>query len=256
MDINWLRTVYTAITTFLGGIIHGVAGFGLSQVTMGIMPLFRDVASAAIITGIIAIVSNFRIWLSVKDAFEVKSLFQPIIGLLIGLPIGLFLFANSDEAQARQSIGIIILIAVATILVGKQTNILSRIFENITDRYNGIFAVIAGFIAGVLGGAVSIPGPPMIIYGVFMTSTGSWTGRKLKSVFTAFFGLLQLYRTGLVAFQGGLTLPILTDSLFVLPAMLFGVYIGIKIFNRFSNRIFNWVLIAALTINGLILLIQ
>lgn len=256
MDIHWLKTFYTAMTSFLGGIVHGIAGFGLAQVTMGIMPLFRDVASAAIITGIIAIVSNFRVWLSVRDEFDLKSFIQPFLGLVIGLPIGLFLFTNLEEVQARKTIGIIILIAVITIVIGKQTNILDRLFKNITSKYNGVLAVIAGFIAGVLGGAVSIPGPPMIIYGVFMTSSDTWSGKKLKSIFTAFFGLLQLYRTSLVAFQGGISQAILIDSFFALPMMLVGVYLGIKIFNRFSNKLFNWVLVGVLTVNGLLLFFQ
>lgn len=41
MDINWLKTLYTAITTFFGGIVNGVAGFGLAQVNMGIMPFLE-----------------------------------------------------------------------------------------------------------------------------------------------------------------------------------------------------------------------
>lgn len=48
MNIDWQVTFYTSLTIFLGAIVHGVAGFGLVQVNMGLMPLFRSVSSAAL----------------------------------------------------------------------------------------------------------------------------------------------------------------------------------------------------------------
>lgn len=256
MNVDWLITFYTSLVIFLGAIVHGIAGFGLAQVNMGLMPLFRSVSSAAVINGITAVTSNFRVWWSTRDDFDIKSLLKPLVGVLVGMPLGLYIFRNLDEDQAKKIIGIIILIAVGTIIAGKQTNILDRMFKNVTDKYNTFFAILAGFLAGVLGGAVSIPGPPMIVYGAFMNTAGGWTGKKTKSIFTAFFGLVQLYRTSVVAFSGGITSDLFVEALIALPAMLLGTYVGIKIFDRFSNEAFNWILILALTANAIILLVQ
>lgn len=256
MNIDWQVTFYTSLTIFLGAIVHGITGFGLAQVNMGLMPLFRSVSSAAVINGITAVTSNFRVWWSTRDDFELKSLLKPLAGVTVGMPLGLYIFRNLDENQAKTIVGIIILIAVGTIITGKQTNILDRLFKNVTDKYHTFFSILAGFLAGILGGAVSIPGPPMIVFGAFKNAAGDWTGKKTKSIFTAFFGIVQLYRTSVVAFNGGISGDLFLEALIALPAMLLGTYVGIKIFDRFSNEAFNWILIVALTANAIILLVQ
>lgn len=255
MNIEWIETLLTSGTILIASIVHGIAGFGLAQITMGIMPLFRDVASAAIIYSMIAVVSNFRVWWSVKENFDWKDWIKPVIGLVVGLPIGLYIFDQLDKGQVRITIGIVLLIAVAIIIIGKQTSILSSWFED--KDYSGGYAlpVLAGLAAGILAGAVAIPGPPMILYGTFMVATGNWDGKKMKATFTAFFGTVMLYRVATTAVQGDITGDLVLQALIALPAMLIGVFIGIKIFDKIPKKIFNWVVLTMLTINAFILLL-
>ena len=70
MGIELVETILTSVTIFFASIVHGIAGFGLAQVSMGFMPLFRDAASAAVIFSMIAVVSNFRVWFSVREEFD------------------------------------------------------------------------------------------------------------------------------------------------------------------------------------------
>ncbi len=53
---------------------------------MGLMPLFSSEASASIIFSLIAVVSNFRVWWSVRDKFVVKHWLFPVLGLVFGMP--------------------------------------------------------------------------------------------------------------------------------------------------------------------------
>jgi len=149
-----MNTLFSSITIFIASIVHGIAGFGLAQVAMGIMPLFRTAAS-------VAVVSNFRVWWSVKDDFDVKDWIKPVIGL----PLGLYVFNQLDKGQVRIAIGLVLLLAVILIPLGKQTNALKNLFEDKDYSAGWILPLIAGFTAGVLAGAVAIPGPPMILYG-------------------------------------------------------------------------------------------
>lgn len=256
MDISWLDTLISSIAIFLGSIVHGIAGFGLAQVSMGIMPLFRSTASAAAIFSIVAVVSNFRVWWSVRDEFDVKDWVKPVIGLVAGLPLGLYVFNQLDEGEVSITIGIVLLIAVVAIIVGKQTDILKEIFKGKDYSDGWILPLIAGFTAGLLAGAVAIPGPPMILYGTFMVATNTWTGKKMKATFTAFFGTVMLYRFAAVTFQGNMNLGLFTEALIAIPAMLLGAYVGIKIFEKIPQKVFNWVVIGMLTINAFILIFK
>lgn len=254
MDIQWLETILTSGTILIASIVHGIAGFGLAQVAMGIMPLFREAASAAIIFSMVAVVSNFRVWWSVRDDFDWKDWIKPVIGLVIGLPIGLYVFGQLNKDQVRIAIGIVLLLAVVLITLGKQTSIMKSWFEN--KDYSGGYAlpILAGLIAGILAGAVAIPGPPMILYGTFMVATGNWDGKKMKATFTAFFGTVMLYRVASTIFQGNMTMDLFIQALIAIPSMLIGAYIGIKIFKKIPQKIFNWIILIMLTINAFILL--
>src|SRR6056297_1520556 len=203
---NLVETALTFLVIMFGTIVHGVAGFGLAQVSMGLMPLFRSGASASIIFSLIAVVSNFRIWWSVKNEFVIKDWIYPVIGLAFGMPLGIYIFSGFSKEQFRIAIGVTLLLAAILITVFKKLTSFREWLKskNFTPGWKS--GVIAGFIAGIFGGAVAIPGPPMIIYGTFMMIAGYWKSKQMKAVFTAFFGTMMLYRLVAVLIEGSFTL--------------------------------------------------
>ncbi len=255
MDINWVTTALSALVILGATVVHGVAGFGLAQVAMGLMPLFRSPSSASVIFSIIAIISNFRIWWSVREDFDWKAWSIPVIGLAVGLPLGIIVFARLSQPQLRIAIGITLLIAVALLGAVRQSSVVKDWLRNTGFEPGWPIGVTAGLLAGILGGAIAIPGPPMILYGSFMLAAGYWKGDKMKAVFTAFFGTLMFYRVGSLAVTGEITAPLLVESAVAVPALLLGAWLGIKIYDLVPEEIFSWVVLAMLTGNALVLLL-
>jgi hypothetical protein len=254
MDINWINTGLSALVIFVATIVHGIAGFGLAQVSMGIMPLFRSPASASAIFSVIAVVSNARIWWSVREDFDWKDWIIPVAGLAVGLPLGIFVFQFLNKSQLRIAIGVTLLVAVALIAAVRQSSVVKDWLKEQEFEPDWKIGVVAGFLAGVLGGAVAIPGPPMILYGAFMVAAGFWKGDKMKAIFTAFFGTLMLYRVGSLAVTGEMTVPRLVEAAAALPALFLGAWLGIKIYNLIPEDIFSWIVLVMLTINAFVLL--
>jgi hypothetical protein len=46
---TWITTGLTAVVILVAAAVHGIAGFGFAEVSMGVMPLFRSPSSASII---------------------------------------------------------------------------------------------------------------------------------------------------------------------------------------------------------------
>src|SRR6056297_647728 len=111
MNFDYVVVLLSAGSIFLGTLVHGIAGFGLAQVSMGLMPLFRNPIDASAIFGIVAIVSNARIWFSVRNHFSWKDWLIPVGGLAFGLPLGILLLQQLSEAQLRLIIGVTLLLA-------------------------------------------------------------------------------------------------------------------------------------------------
>lgn len=254
MELQWIETLYTALTIFVATILHGIVGFGFAQVSMGVMPLFRSAASAAIIFSIVALVSNFRVWWSVRESFDCREWIKPIVGLIAGLPLGLYFFDQMNKHQMRLTIGIVLLVGVVLIVLSRQTDVLKKWIKNSDYEPGWVLPVVVGFIAGILGGAVAIPGPPMILYGTFMAASGKWSHKKMKAVFTAFFGTLMLYRVASIIVQGDMTQSLALEAAIAIPGLLLGAWLGITIFNKTPQKTFNWIILALLTINAVILI--
>ena len=254
MNYDWLIVGLSAGAIFLGSFVHGIAGFGLAQVSMGLMPLFRDPSMAAIIFSVVAVFSNLRVWWSVRDEFDLKAWLIPISGTLVGLPLGILTLQNLSEDQLRIIIGITLLVAVILITLLRKLNLFDKWLSGKDIENTWYLGLIAGFLAGILGGAVAIPGPPMIIYGAFMLALGVWKSEKMKAIFTAFFGTLMLYRSVSVTITGEMTWHLFLESLMMLPAMLLGAFLGIKIYQYIPEDIFQWIVIGMLTVNAFILI--
>ncbi|MFO7942615.1 MAG: sulfite exporter TauE/SafE family protein [Bacillota bacterium] len=255
MGIDLLEVGITAFVFFLAAIVHGIAGFGFAQVSMGLLPLFRSAGAASVVFSMVAVAANARVLWSVREDFQWKDWAIPVAGLAAGMPIGIHYFQQLGEDQLRSIIGATLLLAVILIVAMRQLPFIRNWIEESGFEPGWIWGVAAGFLAGILGGAIAIPGPPMIMYGTFMVGAGLWKGQRMKAVFTAFFGTVQLYRLASLLIAGSVTIPLVTQAALGLPALFLGAWLGILIFRHISQGIFRWVVLAMLTTNALILLI-
>jgi len=253
--MDWLMTLWTALVIFGATVVHGIAGFGLAQISMGVLPLLRSPESASVVFSIVAVVSNARVWWSVRQDFRWQDWLIPVLGLAVGMPLGIFFFRQFDENQLRIAIGITLVVAVVLIAAFRQLDFMKEWLKSTGFRPNWLTGVLAGFLAGLLGGAGAIPGPPMILYGAFLMATGFWESGQMKAAVTAFFGTLMLYRVASLLVTGDVTGPLALEALLALPGMFLGAWLGIKIYKSIPRKVFGWIVLALLTANAGILLI-
>lgn len=252
MDVT--LTALTSIVIGMAAFVHGIAGFGFAQVSMGLLPLFRDTAAASIIFMIPNIASNGRVFWSVRDNFVVHDWLMPAGGLVLGMPLGIYVFQNLNDDQLRLAVGIVLVLAVVLVTLMRQTGYVNERIREIGVYPGRKAGISAGFIAGILGGAVAIPGPSMIVYGAFMVAGDYWEGARMKAVLTAFFGTLMTYRLSVLVYTGSITKSILAESLIAIPALYIGGYVGIRVYRSVPERMFGWIVIAGLAVNAVILI--
>jgi len=254
MQLDPITTGLTAIVILLATFIHGVAGFGAAQVAMGLLPLFRNPDSSSIIFTYAAIVLNLRVLWSVREEFRLKDWLVPIVGLAIGMPVGIFAFQGLDEVALRVIIGVTLVVGVALIVIMRMTDVGKRWMKQRSESPDKKYGVLAGLLAGILGGSIAIPGPPMILYGSYLLSSEEWTGNQTKAVFTAFFGTLMSYRLVTLAAIGEITLALSLEALLVMPALAIGSGLGILVYSRIDERKFRWLVVIGLAINAVVLI--
>jgi uncharacterized membrane protein YfcA len=253
--MDWTIVLLSAGIILTAAMVHAIAGFGFAQVSMGLLPLIRSASSASVVFTFLAIVANTRVWWSVREHFKWKEWVVPLAGLAAGLPIGILFFMEMNEDAIRMAIALVLLIGVVLLATVRLSDRVKRSIEESGYRPGKITGVAVGFIAGMLGGSVAIPGPPMILYGAFMVSAGIWKNEEMKAIFTAFFGSLMAYRATILIVSGDVTLAYLGEALVLVVPLLFGAWVGLRIFNKVPPEKFRWLVLAMLTINALVLMI-
>ncbi len=254
MGIGPVEAGLTALVFFVAAVVHGVAGFGFAQISMGLLPLFRSAGPASVVFSMVSIMTNARVLWSVRRDFAPKDWAIPAAGLAAGMPVGIYYFQQLGEEQLRVFIGATLLLAVLLVVAMRQVPFVSHWIAETGYEPGWPAGVAAGFFAGILGGAIAVPGPPMIMYGIFMVGAGLWSGRRMKAAFTAFFGTVQLYRLASLLIAGAVTVPLVIQAAIGLPALLLGAWLGIVVFRYIPQDTFRWFVLALLTVNALILL--
>jgi len=254
MTSNWVTTGLSAVVILVASVIHGIAGFGFAQVSMGLMPLFRSPSAASIIFTATAVVSNARVWWSVRDAFDWRRWLVPVGGLVVGMPLGIYVFSRFSGAEMRVAIGAVLVVAVVVVGATQQLDVVTDWIEANGYRPGKVVGATAGLLAGIFGGAVAVPGPPMIVYGAFMSASGYWSGEEMKATFTAFFGTLMLYRLGSLTYTGAVTTPLMIEAAIAIPMVFVGAWAGVYIFDHIPERTFQWLVLGLLSVNAFVLL--
>jgi uncharacterized protein len=254
MNFDWVTTGLTALVVFFATTVHGITGFGTGQITMGVLPFFREAGPASIIVSILVFITNVRVFWSVRENFNFKDWMIPVTGLLVGLPVGIILFGRLEQQGMSIAIGIVMLIGTVIIFLTRQVPKIGEWIRSTGYQPGPISGIIAGFLSGVTGGAVSIPGPPMIIYGAFLVETEYWKPAQMKAIFTAFFAANLLYRLGALLFTGDLTGELALEALVISPVLFLGTWLGIKLFDKLPAEAFRWFLIIFLLILSLLLI--
>ena len=112
-------------------------------------------------------------------------------------------------------------------------------------------SVGAGALSGVLGGAVGLPGPPVIVY----AAAPGRLPRTFKANIQAFFVVNQGLIVVGYALAGLLTSEVLRLSAVYFVPALAGLALGMSLFNRVDPVRFRRLVFALLLVSGVLLLV-
>lgn len=228
----------------LGGFVKGTVGFAVGLITIaGIVQVFPP-HLALVALSIPFLVSNVIVL--VRDGLPVDFL-RSQVEFLITLTVGLFVGVWLLEILSARVLYLFIAGYVGLFLVFQRVE--DRIYEYAERQSVSVFA---GMLSGLLGGAVSAPGPPLVIHSylntidenrtMFVTGTSALflVAHVMRMLFLTNADLLQTQELILGAgftvpvfvgvYLGTVFRPHLNERLFTLAIKLLLALIGIRLF--------------------------
>jgi len=173
---------------------------------------------------------------------ELRSAGWLVVSTLFGIPIGLLLLRAVPEPVVKGLLGVVVAGFAASALRSRMT------YELTDDRLAWIF----GAIAGVLGGAYGMNGPPLVVYGTLRR----WPPERFRATLQGYF--LPASVIGMAGYwaAGLWTAGVNRYYLMSLPGALLAIACGRAVNRRLDARRFQSYVYAGLIASGLGLLVQ
>ena len=237
-DIWIVGAVIVAAASF----VHGLAGFGIGLVSLAFLPFVMSPVTAVVLMTIYTVVFSLGMLVPLRREVQLPALALLGAGTVAGTPIGVWILAALPASTLTRLIGVTLLVIVALEWLGFYP-------ERLGGRR---WALAAGLAAGVAGGAVGTPGPPVILY----TASQGWSPRAVKATLQAFFLVNQA-----VILIGYWWAELITPAvgraalLFFAPAAI-ALLLGVALFNRVDQASFRRIIFAVLFVSGAVLLVR
>ena len=225
-------------------LLRSAFGFGEALIAVPLLAFFIPVQVAAPLAVLVSITIAAIVLAQDWRHIHLRSAGWLVLSTVLGIPLGLILLTRTPEHLIKAGLGALILLFALFSLAGSL-----RWKLNHDSR---TLLLSCGFVAGILGGAYGMNGPPLVIYG----SLRRWTAQQFRATLQAYF--LPASVLGMCGYlSAGMWTPVVTrDYLLCLPVVIPAVFIGRAMNQRLSAGAFSRYIYVGLAGIGLALMVQ
>jgi uncharacterized membrane protein YfcA len=234
--------VYAAIVVFLSAVLRGFAGFGFALAGVPLLSLILPPVEVVPAVAAIGIPAGLLLIGKIGRAADWRSTGHLTIGAIVGLPPGVWALASLPSNVMRAIIGAIVLVAVFLLWRGFRFR-----------RTPPIPARIGmGFLSGLINGATTMGGPPVIIYYLAMPGAVA-VGR---ASILAYFFFLSIATTASTWIAGLLTMKVVAWTALMLPCFFLGSWLGDRGFDKSGAETYRRVALVALALVAIVAIVR
>jgi uncharacterized membrane protein YfcA len=231
MFYSWTELLTIALIMTLGSVIQGAVGFasGLLAVPLLVTSGFSIPEAATInltSTSVQNVIGSWRLW----SELEPRALMRPILLRWAGIPLGAYALIMAHDlqpAQVKQLIGAVLLLVVVA---------LSTIRPKPRPKLPIGWEVLAMTSSGFMLGFASIGGASLALYVNALT----WTTNRSRA-FLFFCSASGVPLAGFLLWWnfGNLVLTPAIATLFIMPLVLSGLWLGMHWGNQLDKWLFR-----------------
>ena len=232
------------LVVFVATLIRSTFGFGEALVAVPLLALFMPVNEAAPLAVLLSITIAAVVVVQDWRKIHLRSAGWLLAATLVSTPFGVLVVTRCNPVVVKAMLGLIIAGFSAYLLAGKKPLVL-----HVDSRR---WMLGCGLLAGVLGGAYGMNGPPLVIYGAMRR----WSPQHFRATLQGYF-----LPASMMAMAGywiaGLWVPAVTHNYVIaLPAMVPAIFLGRAINHRLRGDAFLKYVYIGLIAVGVALLLQ
>ena len=231
------------VGAFTAALVQGATGFG-SGLVLNAFWLHILEPSIAIPLNIFTclLISGAPIY-KLRKTLDFSKLKPFIIFGVIGIPFGMLLLTITDPRVFKASIGIFLVLYALLMLISSNFSIKVNTNKSIDS--------FIGLISGLMGGFAALGGLlPTIWVGLQKLPKNTQRGTYEPFIFiTSIVAVISFAVAGLY------TIQMAYDLLKILPALIIGSWLGVKIYHILDGEVFRGTILGLILAAGIVLLI-
>ena len=227
---------------FFSAALQGLTGFGFSILAIPLITLFISPKTAVPILLLYSMIINVVVLYSARKAINLKRIWILLSAGIITMPLGVHLLVIMNEDLLKIFIGSMILLFGILLLIGFRKQ-----FKN-----EKLAMLPVGMLSGLLGGSISISGPPIILF----LSNQDVDKHTFRGNLAAYFFILNIFTIPVYYLNGLLTKEVWNYSLTFLPGLLIGVFVGSFFSHKIKDDHFKKLTLILLIVMGLLSIIS
>lgn len=226
-----VTTLQVIAILLLATFVRTTLGFGEALVAVPLLALIIPIQVAAPVAVMISITVAAAILVQDWRHVHLRTATWLIVSTVIGTPLGLLLLTRVPGSFVKAGLGLVIAAFALYGLLRRELVVLKD------DRLVWAF----GFIAGVLGGAYGMNGPPLVIYGALR----GWSAQRFRATLQGYFLIASMMVMAGYWLSGLWTVGVTHYYLASLPGVAIAMFLGRLVISRMDTRAFmRWVNLA------------
>jgi len=230
--------IFAAVIILLASVVQGATSFGFSLLALPLLGLFFELKIIVPTLIVFSLVLNLIILFKLRIKPHMKEIGLLVIFAVACIPIGVQLLILVNESTLKLFVSLLLIIISLIMISGVKLNI-----KNKKCSY-----IIAGILSGILNGAVSLSGPPVVV----LLANDDKNKDEFRSSLTFLFVILNVVTIALYLKNGLFENPALLKMGYLLPVMVIGTMLGIHLGNRIDDKKFKKVVLFLLLIMGIV----
>ncbi len=233
--------IIISIIFFFSATLQGMTGFGFSLLSVPLLSLVLHPELFVPILILYSIVINCSVIISAYKEIDIKSLIYLFPLTIIGVPIGTYLLKNLPKSNLQILIGFI--------LIGF---VVYQLLDKIKIKHESrIGYLAAGFFSGILGGSISMSGPPIII--LFTNQKRRKHNFRVNLAF--YFLILNIITVITYLINRMITSDVINRGVIYFIPMFAGVIVGNILSHKISEHRFRKFTLLLIFLMGLLTII-